>query len=376
MKPMMSLALRTGFVGLLLAVLAGRSTAAFSLMNLVWPSGTSIAMHLQLDSGRFDSAAAAALGAWNAQLATLRVKNGNQNPLARLLAIPGSSASQAERDGVNSVFFSNTIFGDPFGGGTLAVTTTWLRGGFRTEGDVIFNSSLQWDTYDGNLRSGVQDFNRVAIHEFGHVLGLDHPDEEGQIVAAIMNSRVSNTDRLSPDDIAGVQSMYQPDAATPILLSGSVTLPSFDEVIDFRRRLETQFRTLNRPMSTTAVTPEIASIWSREYIRYRVNVCAHVKSIFNVVAQMAGGAAPPVCGVPSSFTVLPVASELSEFRTHVESEFLGRPGNPTSRTSVDFESEANWTLEYYQRRRSGCTHAAAVQAIETQVGGGVPPACS
>jgi hypothetical protein len=43
------------------------------------------------------------------------------------------------------------------------------------------------------------------------VLGLAHPDEHGQTVAAIMNSTISNLDGLQADDIAGVNAIYPSD---------------------------------------------------------------------------------------------------------------------------------------------------------------------
>ena len=47
----------------------------------------------------------------------------------------------------------------------------------------------------------------TLIHEFGHAIGLGHPDEAGQEVVAIMNSSFSG-DTLQPDDIAGARALY------------------------------------------------------------------------------------------------------------------------------------------------------------------------
>jgi hypothetical protein len=44
----------------------------------------------------------------------------------------------------------------------------------------------------------------VLAHEFGHVLGLDHPDEAGQYVSSIMNAYVSDTEAPTTDDQDGV----------------------------------------------------------------------------------------------------------------------------------------------------------------------------
>jgi hypothetical protein len=58
------------------------------------------------------------------------------------------------------------------------------------------------------LQPDVHDLHRVALHEFGHMVGLDHPDENGQTVNAIMNSHESSVDTLQPDDIAGAVALY------------------------------------------------------------------------------------------------------------------------------------------------------------------------
>ena len=66
---------------------------------------------------------------------------------------------------------------------------------------------------------------QYLVHEFGHVVGLSHPDQAGQRVAAIMNSDFGLTDieTLLPDDIAGVRALYPPAAAR---LAGTLESPA------------------------------------------------------------------------------------------------------------------------------------------------------
>ena len=86
-------------------------------------------------------------------------------------------------------------------------------GEITQEADVIVNQAFQFDSYRGPLKAGdpdtrVYDIHRLFLHEFGHVLGLDHPDDYLQKVVAIMNSVISDLDSLATDDINGAISLY------------------------------------------------------------------------------------------------------------------------------------------------------------------------
>jgi hypothetical protein len=196
-------------VGLLL--FAGvPSAAAFSLNGYSWAAGSQIQMHLQLtrppvvlqdDSPSWNASAADALSIWNQYLDTVSF-------------VEAAATGASGGDGANSVFFASTIYGETFPSGVLAVTLNESSSGSSvfTETDVIFNNSIKWNSYRGPMQgsgpSGTYDLHRVALHEFGHVLGLDHPDQHGQTVTAIMNSIISDLGHLADDDLAGVRSLY------------------------------------------------------------------------------------------------------------------------------------------------------------------------
>ena len=212
----------------LLLLLAILPSFGYVVTGHSWNRNRTVVMHLSLPPGAgtfqdgfhsFGESAEDALNIWNQHLAHM------QFTVVRNSILPPRSF-----DGDTSVSISDTIYGDPFGNNVLAVTLVTSRGSTMFEADVIFNDAYNYDSYRGNLQPGVQDFHRIALHEFGHVLGLGHPNQgpPPQTVTAIMNSQIGNVDSLRTDDISGAQSIYSSGSAwtlTPILLRIWSTYP-------------------------------------------------------------------------------------------------------------------------------------------------------
>ena len=118
------------------------------------------------------------------------------------------SFPDGDGDGLNGVDFGDDVCGNAFGDSVLALTLT-LAGpgnlGFALieQTDIIFNNAFTWDIYAGPRRPEI-DFRRVALHELGHAVGLDHEDS----VPAMMASAIGDLESLQADDIAGANALY------------------------------------------------------------------------------------------------------------------------------------------------------------------------
>ena len=208
---------RTETIRVFAAVVAICASAGIASGYVVWgsPWRGPIVMHLQLGA-MGDAAASSALAEWNRYI-----------DLAEFRGVSDSSAAIGPHNRINNVFASTDDYSGLIDPSTLALTYKWDVGGRAVESDVIFNSKFNWEAYSGGFR-GSYDIRRTALHEFGHTLGLDHPDQHGQSVRSIMLSRSQAFEHVEDDDAAGVKKLYggsapAPPAATSSTVSGVVT---------------------------------------------------------------------------------------------------------------------------------------------------------
>jgi alpha-tubulin suppressor-like RCC1 family protein len=189
------------------------ATDSSGIYIVSWQPGT-IPMRIKLpsspalsDGTSQSGSVVAAMQTWNAQINTAQFS-------AQVL----TPTTYDPDDTASDIVMDSTIGGEAFGTGVLAVTLSFRSGNWRVESDIIFNSAYTWDSFRGGRLGSAEDIRRVAMHELGHVLGLKHPDENGQSVTALMNSHVSYSpaiDTVQTDDINGARALYGTPGVAP-----------------------------------------------------------------------------------------------------------------------------------------------------------------
>ncbi len=198
------------------------------LHNLRWPAGRTVMLQMQIGAtvleelidgnNKWNDVGTTAATAWN-NLADINFG-----------VTPSGSTETGQSNSINNVFFSRAYYGQPFGDAIgITLQSYVVDTGTLVETDVVFDTARAWNSYRGAQRTistgeRLYDMRRVAIHEFGPALGLNHPDQAGQIVTAVMNSTASSTDGVQADDINGVRTLYGPYTATPSRLVAGSTM--------------------------------------------------------------------------------------------------------------------------------------------------------
>jgi hypothetical protein len=180
------------------AILLGAEPSAYSLSGATWPQAQMTyrvnAANLDLSGLVAETAVRAGADAWLQQTGVFRF-------------IYGGSSTQTTNtfDSVNLVMFRNASSGS-----AIATTYWWTSGGRIVDADVVF--------WDGAFRffagtsgcSGGFYIEDIAVHEFGHALGLGH----STVAAATMYPSTSACNvqnrTLDADDIAGAWAIYPP----------------------------------------------------------------------------------------------------------------------------------------------------------------------
>ena len=120
-------------------------------------------------------------------------------------ACAGYTGAFPEDGNQNASGFYTQACDEAFGTDVIAVTLSRSFGSFYVESDIVFNSNESWSVYDGTTQSAL-DFRRVAVHEFGHLIGLDHEESNAAIMAPFIGSIFNPTS----DDLNGARDIYSP----------------------------------------------------------------------------------------------------------------------------------------------------------------------
>jgi hypothetical protein len=177
----------------------------------------------------FPGATGAAMALWKAACewnSELRGGNGNGDPAQPGDLGSGNSNYDFMYEGVANNAGGNTsaviTAGGFLGNGVFAVTLTGFNNGWSMTFDNSPNNGWNWVDGPGNETGGLSvDIQGIGTHELGHSLGLGHSaDGTATMFASTTPGGSVGLRTIAPDDIAGVQAIYQVKSGTKPKITG------------------------------------------------------------------------------------------------------------------------------------------------------------
>ncbi|MGI9263748.1 MAG: matrixin family metalloprotease, partial [Gammaproteobacteria bacterium] len=213
---------------LLLAILALLPQLVLGANELPWkwPEGS-----LHFSTGDLTNTSVGADN-WEAAFATAS-QRWNTVTVAEVTTDNVVLGATCQGNGPNSAFFAADFCGTAWGSTTLGVARTVYATNGSVAGqavhvDIVFNSTKTWGVNDLPANQGPVDFTRVAVHEVGHALGLDHSEDPN----AIMWFQLGDTTSPLTDDIVAMNRIYGAFANQLVAL-GKVNKNASDDVAVF-----------------------------------------------------------------------------------------------------------------------------------------------